>query len=67
MAGTVEVEKVERERIKSRSGRSLMPLPPLGRFSSQDVAGFLSEHGFTADPAGLIPHYPCDSPTSAIR
>ena len=34
-----------------------MPLPPLGPFSSEDVAGFLSEYGFTANPAGLITHY----------
>jgi hypothetical protein len=34
-----------------------MPVPPLGPFSSEDVAGFLSEHGFTANPAGLITHY----------
>jgi len=34
-----------------------MPLPPLGPFSSEDVAGFLSEHGFTSNPAGLITHY----------
>jgi hypothetical protein len=37
-----------------------MPLPPLGPFSSEDVTRFLSENGFTANPAGLIPHYPCD-------
>jgi len=34
-----------------------MPLPPLGPFSSEHVAGILSEHGFTANPAGLITHY----------
>lgn len=34
-----------------------MPLPPLGPFSSEDVAGFLSKHGFTSSPAGLITHY----------
>jgi len=34
-----------------------MPLPPLGPFTSEDVAGFLSEYEFTANPAGLITHY----------
>jgi hypothetical protein len=37
-----------------------MPVPQLGPFSSEDVAGFLSEHGFTANPAGLITHYEGD-------
>jgi hypothetical protein len=34
-----------------------MPLPPLGPLSSEDVAGFLREYEFTANPAGLITHY----------
>jgi hypothetical protein len=34
-----------------------MPVPPLGPFSSEDVEGILSEHGFTSNPAGLITHY----------
>jgi len=37
-----------------------MPQPPLGPFSQGDVASFLAEHGFTANPAGLIPHYQPD-------
>jgi hypothetical protein len=32
-------------------------LPPLGPFSSEDVAGFLGEYDFTANRAGLITHY----------
>ncbi len=37
-----------------------MPLPTLGPLSSEEVAGILSEYGFTANPAGLITHYPAD-------
>lgn len=31
-----------------------MPAPPLGPFFSDDIAGFLAEHEYTANPAGLI-------------
>jgi hypothetical protein len=34
-----------------------MPPPPLGPFTSEDVAGFLSEYEFTANPAGVTTHY----------
>ena len=34
--------------------------PQLGPFSSDDIAGFLDEHGYTANPAGLIDHYSHD-------
>lgn len=34
--------------------------PALGPFSSEDVAGFLAEYGYTANPAGLIQHYQPD-------
>src|ERR1700691_690300 len=34
-----------------------MALPPLGPFSPDDIAGFLEEHGYTANPAGLVPRY----------
>jgi len=37
-----------------------MPAPPLGPFFSDDIAGFLAEYGYTANPAGLIGHYSCD-------
>lgn len=37
-----------------------MPLPSLGPLSSEDVAEFLREYGFTANPAGLITHYQGD-------
>lgn len=37
-----------------------MTRPSLGPFSPQDIAGFLAEHGYTANPAGLIPHYRAD-------
>jgi len=37
-----------------------MPVPHLGPFSSEDVAGFVSEYGFTTNPAGLITHYQGD-------
>jgi hypothetical protein len=34
-----------------------MAPPPLGPFSPGDIAGFLEEHGYTANPAGFIQHY----------
>jgi hypothetical protein len=37
-----------------------MALPPLGPFSPDDIAGFLVENGYTANPAGLIQHYQPD-------
>ena len=37
-----------------------MAPPPLGPFSSEDIAGFLAEHGYTANPAGLVQKYQCD-------
>lgn len=37
-----------------------MPAPPLGPFFSDDIAGFLAEHGFTANPAGLVGQYTGD-------
>lgn len=37
-----------------------MALPPLGPCSPDDIAGFLEEKGYTANPAGLIQHYQPD-------
>ena len=37
-----------------------MAPPPLGPFSSEDIAQFLAEFGYTANPAGLIQKYHCD-------
>jgi hypothetical protein len=34
-----------------------MALPPLGPFSPDDIAGFLEDYGYTANPAGLVPQY----------
>lgn len=37
-----------------------MPLPPLGPFSCDDIAGFLADYGYTANPAGLVQQYQSD-------
>jgi len=37
-----------------------MAPPQLGPFSQGDIASLLAEHGYTANPAGLIPHYQPD-------
>ena len=37
-----------------------MAPPPLGPFSPEDIAGFLEEWGYAANPAGLIQHYQPD-------
>jgi hypothetical protein len=37
-----------------------MPRPPLGPLSPEDIAELLAEHGYTANPAGLVPKYEPD-------
>jgi hypothetical protein len=37
-----------------------MSVPALGPFFSDDIAGFLAEYGYTANPAGLVGQYSGD-------
>jgi hypothetical protein len=37
-----------------------MSIPALGPFFSDDIAGFLAEYGYTANPAGLVGQYSGD-------